>query len=133
MSRTAAQTVEGLDIKQVLARGTGQAADAEDFVRGLTGKGDPVKAEAEAVAAKGRAAAASINPSELPAGPPGPIDFDAILKGAAANASAPLGEGPLLVAFASLSMPEASLSRLIADTARAGGIVVFRGMSTVVT
>ena len=39
----------------------------------------------------------------------------------------PMGEGPMFIVFASLSMPEASLTRLIADTTRAGGVVVFRG------
>jgi len=127
LTRIAAQTVEGLNLKEVLARGSSQAGDAEAFVRGLTGKGDAFAGEAEAVAAKGRDAAAKINQAELPRGPQGPIDFDSILNGAAANAATPMGEGPLLIVFASLSMPEASLARLIADTARAGGIVVFRG------
>jgi conjugal transfer pilus assembly protein TrbC len=38
-----------------------------------------------------------------------------------------MGEGPMFMVFASLSMPQASLSRLIADTSKAGGVVVFRG------
>ena len=38
-----------------------------------------------------------------------------------------MGEGPMFIVFASLSMPEASLTRLIADTTKAGGVVVFRG------
>lgn len=33
----------------------------------------------------------------------------------------------MFMVFASLSMPQASLSRLIADTSHAGGVVVFRG------
>jgi conjugal transfer pilus assembly protein TrbC len=73
------------------------------------------------------AAMRRIDPASLPKGPAGPVDFDEILEGAAAKASAPIGEGPLFVVFASLSMPEASLSRLIADTSAAGGVVVFRG------
>ena len=38
-----------------------------------------------------------------------------------------MGEGPMFIVFASLSMREASLTRLIADTTKAGGVVVFRG------
>src|SRR3546814_6701736 len=34
---------------------------------------------------------------------------------------------PQLIAFASLSMPPKALRQLIQDTARAGGVVVFRG------
>ena len=37
------------------------------------------------------------------------------------------GEAPQFIVFASLSMPPQSLKKLIADTARAGGVVVFRG------
>ena len=73
------------------------------------------------------AAAASLDPASLPQGPKGPVDFDEILAGAAANSQAPMGEGPLFTVFASLSMPQASLSRLIRDTTQAGGVVVFRG------
>ncbi|MDT9121142.1 TrbC family F-type conjugative pilus assembly protein, partial [Escherichia coli] len=36
----------------------------------------------------------------------------------------------LFVAFASLSMPEEALAQMIADTTKAGGVVVFRGFST---
>jgi len=65
--------------------------------------------------------------SELPKGPAGPVDFDEIVAGAASNATAGKGEAPQLIVFASLSMPPQSLKKLIADTAKAGGVVVFRG------
>ena len=42
-------------------------------------------------------------------------------------AAARLPEAPQLIAFASLSMPPKALRQLIEDTARAGGVVVFRG------
>src|SRR3546814_4220328 len=65
--------------------------------------------------------------TDLPTGPAGPIDFDEIVQGAATNAGARGGEAPQLIAFASLSMPPKALRQLIQDTARAGGVVVFRG------
>src|SRR3546814_9024133 len=65
--------------------------------------------------------------TDLPTGPAGPIDFDEIGQGAATNAGARGGEAPQLIAFASLSMPPKALRQLIQDTARAGGVVVFRG------
>ena len=76
---------------------------------------------------EGLAAVGRINPADLPRGPGGAVDFDELLSGAAANTRTPMGEGPMFIVFASLSMREASLTRLIADTTKAGGVVVFRG------
>ena len=65
--------------------------------------------------------------TELPRGPSGAVDFDEIVHGAASNARTADGEAPQFIVFASLSMPPQSLKPLIADTARAGGVVVVRG------
>src|SRR3546814_9292215 len=65
--------------------------------------------------------------TDLPKGPAGAVDFDEIVQGAATNAKVGGGEAPQLIAFASLSMPPKALRQLIEDTARAGGVVVFRG------
>lgn len=51
-----------------------------------------------------------------------------MIAGAKAGMAQPKG-APLFVAFASLSMPEDALAQMIADTTRAGGVVVFRGFS----
>ena len=59
----------------------------------------------------------------------GPVDFDEMVAGARAGMARPKG-APLFVAFASLSMPDEALAQMIADTTRAGGVVVFRGFST---
>lgn len=126
-AQSVTQTVDGLDLDAIKARAGGQASEAQDFVDALAGRELPHAREAEELRDEAMAAMRGIDPASLPRGPDGPVDFDAILEGAAANASAPMGEGPLFVAFASLSMPEASLSRLIADTSAAGGVVVFRG------
>ena len=127
LARTAAQTVEGLDLDAIKARAGEQTSEAQDFVDALAGREAAHARDAEELREDALAAMQDIDPASLPKGPAGPVDFDAILEGAAANASAPIGEGPLFVVFASLSMPEASLSRLIADTSAAGGVVVFRG------
>src|SRR3546814_12021505 len=68
-----------------------------------------------------------VSSTDLPTDPVGPIDFDEIVQGAATNAAASGGEAPQLIAFASLSMPPKALRELIQDTARAGGVLVFRG------
>ncbi|MBC2652417.1 type-F conjugative transfer system pilin assembly protein TrbC [Novosphingobium flavum] len=127
LAQTIAQDVGGLDLKAIKARGTEVTADAQTLVDAVAGKGEAHRAEAEQLREQGMAAVANINPADLPKGPDGAVDFDELLSGAAANTRTPMGEGPMFIVFASLSMPEASLSRLIADTTRAGGVVVFRG------
>jgi len=127
VSAALAQTIDGLDLKAVKARGTEATTDAQTLVDAVAGKGETHRGEAEDLREKGLAAVGSINPAYLPKGPDGAVDFDALLSGAAANTRAPMGEGPMFMVFASLSMPQASLTRLIADTSHAGGVVVFRG------
>ncbi|MDK2759628.1 MAG: type-F conjugative transfer system pilin assembly protein TrbC [Blastomonas fulva] len=127
LAQTIAQDVGGLDLKAIKARGTEATADAQTLVDAVAGKGEAHRAEAEQLREQGMAAVANINPADLPKGPDGAVDFDELLSGAAANTRTPMGEGPMFIAFASLSMPEESLTRLIADTTRAGGVVVFRG------
>ena len=127
LAQTIAQDVGGLDLKAVKARGTEATADAQTLVDAVAGKGETHRAEAEQLREQGMAAVANINPADLPKGPDGAVDFDELLSGAAANTRTPMGEGPMFIVFASLSMPEESLTRLIADTTRAGGVVVFRG------
>lgn len=127
LAQTIAQDVGGLDLKAIKARGTEATADAQTLVDAVAGKGEAHRAEAEQLREHGMAAVANINPADLPKGPDGAVDFDELLSGAAANTRTPMGEGPMFIVFASLSMPEASLTRLIADTTRAGGVVVFRG------
>lgn len=127
LAQTVAQNGDGLDLAAIKARGDEQIKDAQVFVDAVAGRGEAHQAEAEELRDNGLKAASSIDPASLPMGPAGPVDFDEILSGAAANAEVPMGEGPLFVVFASLSMPPASLTALIRDTSRAGGVVVFRG------
>lgn len=127
LAQSVSNNVEDLDFAAIKARGTQQVKEAQAFVDAVAHRGEAHEAEAEELREAGLAAASSIDPTSLPKGPEGPVDFDEILAGAAANSQAPMGEGPLFTVFASLSMPQASLSRLIRDTAQAGGVVVFRG------
>src|SRR3546814_2263927 len=66
------------------------------------------------------------NKGILGGGPAGPIDFDPMLQ-ASNDLEASDKGAPQLIVFASLSMPEQSLKKLIRDTAKAGGTVVFHG------
>ncbi len=122
-----AQTIDGLDVQAIKRRSADLQADAEAFVEEVKDRGDAFREEASTVREGGTRNMQRVASSDLPSGPAGPVDFDEIVQGAAANLGAGGGEAPQLIAFASLSMPPRSLRQLIQDTARAGGVVVFRG------
>jgi conjugal transfer pilus assembly protein TrbC len=127
VSALLAQTVDGLDVQAIKRRSADLQAEAQAFVEQVKDRGDTFREEAAAIREDGTANMRRIATSDLPTGPAGPVDFDELVQGAASNASARGGEAPQLIAFASLSMPPASLKQLIRDTAKAGGVVVFRG------
>lgn len=121
-----AQTVGGLDLGAITGRERAAAGDAEDLVQQAIARSKVAHDSAADVAQGGEdnLQRASVHG---PSAVPGPVAFDAILAGAKANLVAPRG-GPMFVAFASLSMPEASLRRMIGDVTQAGGVVAFRGL-----
>lgn len=122
-----AQTVEGLDIGAIRERAKAQAAEAAALSAEVARRTDAMKGDAETVRAAALEQVRRLDPSKLPRGGPGAVDFDAVVSAAADNLADHRGEAPLFMAFVSLSMPEESLRRVIDDTSRAGGIVVFRG------
>ena len=122
-----AQTVDGLDLGAIKRRSADMKDDAETFANQVRNRGDAFRQDAIAVREKGTANMASLAKADLPSGPDGAFDFDEIIKGAGANVAGTKGDAPQFIAFASLSMPPQSLRQLIADTAKAGGVVVFRG------
>ena len=122
-----AQNVEGLDMEAIRKRSARDQADAQAFVNQVKDRGDAFREEALAVRDGGTENMKRVAATDLPKGPTGAIDFNEIVQGAATNAHARVGEAPQFIVFASLSMPPASLKRMIQDTARAGGVVVFRG------
>lgn len=127
LSALFAQSIEGIDVQAVKRRTADMQAEAAAFVDEVKGRGDAFRAEALAAHQAGTENMKRVAASDLPTGPGGPIDFDAIVEGAAQNLAAKSGEAPQFIAFASLSMPPAALKQMIRDTAAAGGIVVFRG------
>lgn len=127
VSAAVAQTVEGVDIGAIRQNAKEQQQEAEALVAGVLDRGKPHEAEAEQARSDAMKALANISPADLPSGPSGAVDFDALIAGAASNAGDMEGSGPLFIVFASLSMPKASLAQLVADTSRAGGIVAFSG------
>ena len=132
-----AQTVDGLDLDAIKQRSTEMATDADAFVAQVKSRGDAFREDAIAAQRQGTESLSSLqgktpplidgaHSGDMQAGG-GPVDFDEIIQGAFQNVAASQGEAPQFIVFASLSMPPQSLRKLIADTARAGGIVVFRG------
>ncbi|AIT82496.1 type-F conjugative transfer system pilin assembly protein TrbC [Novosphingobium pentaromativorans] len=127
VSALLAQTVDGIDIQAIKQRSADLQADAEAFVNQVKDRGSSFREDATSVHEGGTANMRQVSKTELPKGPAGPIDFDEIVQGASSNLEAGKGEAPQFIVFASLSMPPQSLKKLITDTARAGGVVVFRG------
>ncbi|TVV76929.1 type-F conjugative transfer system pilin assembly protein TrbC [Sphingomonas solaris] len=122
-----AQTVDGLDLQAIKRRSAEMATDAQAFAEQVRTRGDAFREDAIAVRDKGTDNIVALAKADLPAGSDGAFDFDEIIKGASGNVAGTKGDAPQFIAFASLSMPPASLRQLIAETSKAGGIVVFRG------
>jgi conjugal transfer pilus assembly protein TrbC len=121
------QTVDGIDIEAIKARSAAYKADAELLSRQAEVQSEAVREEALAATNTALQNGAKLNADKLPKSPSGPINFDEILAVSASQNADQTKHTPLLVAFVSLSMPEASLRTVIEDVSKAGGMVVFRG------
>ncbi|TCP32471.1 type-F conjugative transfer system pilin assembly protein TrbC [Sphingomonas sp. BK235] len=122
------QTVDGLDLEAIKRRSAAMQGDAETFAEQVRNRGDAFRQEAVAVQDKATGNLTELAKADLPMNGDGAFDFDEIIKGASQNVSSTgRGDAPQFIAFASLSMPAPALRQLIADTAKAGGVVVFRG------
>ena len=123
-----AQTVDGLDLEAIKRRSAAMQGDAETFADHVKNRGDAFRQEAVAVQDKATGNLVELAKADLPMNGDDAFDFDEIIKGAGQNVSSTgRGDAPQFIAFASLSMPAPALRQLIADTAKAGGVVVFRG------
>lgn len=123
-----AQTVDGLDLEAIKRRSAAMQGDAETFAEQVRNRSDAFRQEAVAVQDKATGNLTELAKADLPMNGDGAFDFDEIIKGASQNVSSTgRGDAPQFIAFASLSMPAPALRQLIADTAKAGGVVVFRG------
>lgn len=122
-----AQSVDGFDPQAIEARAGEFQEDAQALFDYVTSNEEEHREEAQTVVEQGYAQIEDLDVSRI-AGGDGPFNFDEMVAGAKAGMANPRG-APLFIAFASLSMPEESLSRMIEDTTKAGGVVVFRGFS----
>lgn len=122
-----AQSVDGFDPQAIEARAGEFQEDAQALFDYVTANEDEHREEAQTVVEQGYTQIEDLDVSGI-AGGDGPFNFDEMVAGAKAGMANPRG-APLFIAFASLSMPEESLSRMIEETTKAGGVVVFRGFS----
>jgi len=126
----AAQTIEGIDVDAIKNR----AAEFRDEALDLSSEVERRTAEYETQARETSLEAMDAVDqygANLEVGENSNlnVDLDAIAKSASANMASRKSGAPLFVAFASLSMPEESLRKMIKDVAGAGGVVVFRGFT----
>lgn len=122
-----AQNIDGLDLDAVRKRAAAMQEDAQTFADHVKGRGDAFREEALAVQQQGTDSLTDLAKADLPMNGDGPFDFDEIIQGASQNVAGTKGDAPQFIVFASLSMPPKALRQLIADTSKAGGIIVFRG------
>ncbi|MEO1489616.1 MAG: type-F conjugative transfer system pilin assembly protein TrbC [Pseudomonadota bacterium] len=127
VSAVLAQSIDGFDPQAIEERADEFREDAQALFDYATTESETHREEAQAVVEQGYAQIDNLDVSEI-AGGGGPVDFDQMVAGAKSGMASPKG-APLFIAFASLSMPEEALSAMIADTTRAGGLVVFRGFA----
>lgn len=106
----------GQFVDQVLGHQAEASADLAEDVEALVERSQAkVKAEA------------TVRAQMAPTGDA--VDLDALVADAGHSMAPSPPSAPMLIAFASLSMPPESLKRMIADVSKAGGMVVFRGFS----
>ena len=124
-----AQLDFGLDLEAIRARAAHQAAEAEALATTVRQRAAAVVGEAEQSAHGGEANGRRYTAAAKPGASSGDaFEFDALVAAAGDSARGALGDAPRFIAFASTSMPPASLKTMIRDVSRAGGVVVFRGL-----
>jgi conjugal transfer pilus assembly protein TrbC len=130
-----AQTsVDGLDLEAIDKRAQAKAAETADFVHAILERQSHASTEqqsdAQAVVDAARRKLAQTAAKTRPGGSGATgVDLDAMVADAGQLTKPAASGAPMFIAFASLSMPEESLQRMIADVTKAGGMVVFRGFS----
>jgi conjugal transfer pilus assembly protein TrbC len=119
-----------IDLASIRARGADQTAEAEALAASARERAKQVTSDAsesaEAGKANGRRYAGT---AHSPASGDTTFDFDRMVADAGDMAKDGLGEAPRFIAFASLSMPTQALRQMMDDVTRAGGVVVFRGLT----
>lgn len=119
-----------IDLTSIRVRAADQTAEAEALAASARERAKQVTGDASESAEAGKAngrryAGAATRPAPGDA----TFDFDRMVADAGDMAKDGLGEAPRFIAFASLSMPAQALRQMMDDVTRAGGVVVFRGLT----
>ena len=117
----------GIDLDAIRQRANEQAADAEALAATVRTRASALAEQAKDVPTQARANQAAYTAAIQDGPAQAALDFDAMIAAQAKAETASLGTSPRFIAFASLSMPEASLKALVRDMNRAGGVTVLRG------
>ncbi|PKB25325.1 conjugal transfer pilus assembly protein TrbC [Novosphingobium kunmingense] len=129
---TAQTASSDLDLEAIRARAASQAGEADALAASARARAEKLANEAKASAASaeahGKRYVSEAAKVRRPASPDSTFDFDKILADVGTMTSEGMGQAPRFIAFASTSMPPAALRAMIDDVARAGGVVVFRGL-----
>jgi conjugal transfer pilus assembly protein TrbC len=119
-----------IDLASIRQRAAYQSSEAESLAASARERAKQVTSDAsesaEAGKANGRRYAGAL---PRPASGDATFDFDRMVADAGGMAKDSLGESPRFIAFASLSMPAQALRQMMDDVTRAGGVVVFRGLT----
>lgn len=120
-----------IDLEAIRARAASEADEADALAAQARARASAVTAEATASAEAGKTNGRRYANEPKPRGQSGDptFDFDRMIVDAGDMAKNGLGEAPRFIAFASLSMPAPALRQMMDDVTRAGGVVVFRGLT----
>lgn len=121
----------GIDLEAIRARAGREAKDADALAASARERARAVISEASASMREGKANGLRYagEAKARAAASDSVFDFDRMVADAGDMAAGQMGEAPRFIAFASLSMPPTALRQMMDDVTRAGGVVVFRGLS----
>ena len=127
----AQSTAPDIDLEAIRARAASEAGEADALAAQARARASAVTAEATASAEAGKTNGRGYANEPKPRGQTSDptFDFDRMVVDASDMAKNGLGEAPRFIAFASLSMPATALRQMMDDVTRAGGVVVFRGLT----
>ena len=128
LAQTAAPDI---DLEAIRARAASEVGEADALAAQARARASAVTAEATASAQDGKSNGLRYADEPKPRPKPGDptFDFDRMVLDAGDMAKQGMGEAPRFIAFASLSMPAPALRQMMDDVTRAGGVVVFRGLT----
>lgn len=127
----AQSTAPDIDLEAIRARAIREAGEADALAAQARARASAVTAEATANAQEGKSNGQRYAAEPKPRGQTSDptFDFDRMVVDAGDLAKQGMGEAPRFIAFASLSMPATALRQMMDDVTRAGGVVVFRGLT----